>query len=100
MTKRLVPAVDEVIAVQWGPDKDAMLGAAEFLGSRGMQFDIKFTSPEDKRRGIDVYPELHLFDDRFRVHVVTRGLWIVVYPGFRQFRVVTTERLQADYEEK
>lgn len=97
--KRLVPVDHEVTAVQWGPDWDGMLLAAEHLGNMGMLFDIKFATPEDRRRGVDIYPELIILDDRFRSHTVTHGLWVVVHPGYRQFRVLSTAELQAQYKE-
>ena len=98
--KRMTPLVDEITAVQWGPDWHAMLVTAEQLGEAGMLFDIKFASEEDRRRGVEIYPELHIMDSRFRNHVVTHGLWVVIYPGFRQFRVLSTDELKAQYKEK
>ena len=97
--KRVVPAPGDLVAVQWGPSWDAMLKAAEKLGEAGMLFDIKFASEEDRRRGVDIYPELHIMDTRFRNHVVTHGLWVVIYPGYRQFRVLSTDELEAQYKE-
>ncbi|MBM4570318.1 hypothetical protein GS534_24365 [Rhodococcus hoagii] len=97
--KRVAPAPGDLVAVQWGPSWDAMLKAAEKLGEAGMLFDIKFASEEDRRRGVDIYPELHIMDTRFRNHVVTHGLWVVIYPGYRQFRVLSTDELEAQYKE-
>ncbi|AEV52028.1 hypothetical protein [Rhodococcus phage REQ1] len=98
--KRLVPAVEEITAVQWGPDWKSMLQTAEQLGERGMLFDIRFATEEARRRGVDIFPELHIMDTRFRTHVVTHGLWVVIYPGYRQFRILSTEELDAQYKEK
>lgn len=98
--RALEPVVTEVTAVQWGPDWNAMLVTATHLGEKGMLFDIKFASDDDRRRGVNIYPELHLLDTRFRTHVVTHGLWIVVYPGYRQFRVLNSEELAAQYQDK
>lgn len=97
--KRVVPAPGDLVAVQWGPSWDAMMRAAEQLGEAGMLFDIKFASEEDRRRGVDIFPELHILDPRFRTHVVTHGLWVVIYPGYRQFRVLSTAELEAQYKE-
>ena len=63
-------------------------------------FDIEYASPEDKRRGVDVFPELHIMDSRFRQHIVTQGLWIAIHPGFRQLRILTAEQLELEYEDR
>lgn len=96
---RLTPVAEGITAVQWGPAWKRMLEAAEHLGEKGMLFDIKFTSPEDRRRGVEIYPELHILDSRYRLHVVTHGLWVVVHPGYRQFRVLSTTELSSQYKE-
>jgi hypothetical protein len=78
---RLMP----VTALQWGPKWEDMEEVGKFLGANGFMFDIKLA---DERRGIDVMPELEVYDWRFVKHTVTFGLWIMVYPGTRQVRVV------------
>ena len=87
-----------VEVVSWGPNWDAMKDAAQKLGAMGIMFQIKWTTPEEERRGIDILPEIHLYDKRFRVHICTPGLYVVVHPGERNFRVVDKETLEAEYE--
>ena len=98
--KSLTARPVEVIAVQWGPEWNRMLETAESLGRLGFMFDIKYSTPEQRRRGVEIFPELTLMDDRFRPHVVTQGLWIAIHPGYRQFRVLTTKQLDLEYEER
>lgn len=86
-----------VTAVQWGPDVNGMMHAAEVLGNAGLMFSIKSTTPEEEARGIDILPELEILDQRFRKHVVTPGLWIVLHPGYRNFRVVDKATLDGEY---
>lgn len=86
-----------VTAVQWGPDYIGMMCAAEVLGNAGLMFDVKSTTPEEEARGIDILPELVILDKRFRKHIVTPGLWVVLHPGYRNFRVVDKETLTEEY---
>ena len=98
VVKRVVPVAHEVTALQWGPSWNDMLEAAEWLGSHGYMFTIKYASDEERRRGVEIFPELRLMDSQYRTHVVTHGLWIVAHHD-RQFRVVTTSQLLHDYRE-
>lgn len=68
------------------------------LGSRGIMFRIKHASPEERARGIDILPEIHLYDIRFRVHIATPGLFVVIHPGRGNFRVLDKETLEAEYD--
>jgi hypothetical protein len=63
------------------------------LGDNGFMFEMKLA---DERRGIDVMPELVVYDWRFHAHSVTFGLWLIVYPGYRQLRVV--DKATKDFE--
>ena len=90
LVTRLVPAE----AIQWGPTWDDMCQAAELLGRKGLMF--KIVQPQ-QRVGVDVLPELHVYDKRFRPHVVTPGLWIVIHPGYREFRVLDWYQIEREY---
>jgi hypothetical protein len=99
MSTRLRP----VVSAQWGPDWEGMSETAEFLGSQGIMFEIKTPSAEDEARGVDIMPELILYDNRFRKHIVTFGLWVVVHSkppnhrGAPPFRVVDHNVLAHEY---
>lgn len=95
----LAPVYDAVTAVQWGPSWAEMLSTAQYLGEQGYLFDIKFSGDVEKRKGANIYPELHLYDSHFRLHVITHRLWIVTYPGIRQFRVLDAKDLREQYRE-
>jgi hypothetical protein len=78
---RLLP----VTAVQWGPTWEDMDEAGKFLGEKGFMFDLHVA---DKRQGVDVMPDLVILDWRNCAHVVHWNDWVLVYPGYRQMRVV------------
>jgi hypothetical protein len=99
MIKKLVTREFETTAIQWGPKWEDMISAAKELGSRGMMFEIKQTSKDDLAKGIERLPELILHDSRFRPVVVTPGLWIIVHPGERNFRVLSSEQMSTEYKE-
>lgn len=86
-----------VAVVSWGPTWADMQDAARYLGAQGLMFQIKWSTPEEERRGIDILPELHLYDWRYRVVVVTPGLYVVIHPGERNFRVLNREMLEEEY---
>jgi hypothetical protein len=93
MSTRLVP----VTAVRWGPDWDHMKAAAEYLGSQGIMFQLITATEDQVARGVDVMPELVLFDAHYRPHQVVFSQWVVLYPGYRNFRVVDNQTLHKEF---
>jgi hypothetical protein len=92
-----VSHVVNVDVVEWGPGWYDMQVAARELGARGLMFRIKWSTPEDQARGVDILPEIHLYDSRFRVHVATPGLFIVIHPGRGNFRILDKTTLEQEY---
>ena len=89
----------DVQVFEWGPEWSDMQEVARQLGALGLMFQIKWTTPEQQRKGIDILPEIHLYDKRYRTHVVTPGLFVAVHPGTRNFRVLDRYELEAEYDE-
>lgn len=88
----MVPVAVEVAAMKWGPEHDQMQRVAEWLAVNGQTFDIRQSTPMSK-------PTLVLLDYRFREHVVSPGLWIVIHPGDGVFRILTDQQLELEYED-
>lgn len=76
-----------------------MMRAAEELGSKGLIFQIKTLGEDQVRKGIDILPELHLYDEHYLKHIVHPGRWVVVLPGYRKFRVMDLEDIRREYHE-
>jgi hypothetical protein len=97
IVKELSTRLTPVKAVRWGPDWDHMKAAAEYLGSQGIMFQLVSADEDQRSRGVDVMPELILFDAHYRPHQVVFSQWIVLYPGYRNFRVVDNQTLRAEF---
>jgi len=86
----------EIHAYLWGPDWKGMAECATQIGAHGLAY--RLVTHRDKTGDANMsWPELHIPDKRNRIHVVTEGLWVVVYPE-RDFRVVTTPELHSQYD--
>lgn len=83
---RLLP----VTAIEWGPSTEDMIEAGRYLGENGFRFELV---QKDPRRGVDVMPELVVYDWRELAQPVGYKQWILVYPGYRQLRVVDKETM-------
>jgi len=99
MSRELLTKMVPVVAERWGPSWEEMMSTAEKLGERGVMFEIKWVTPEQERRGVDILPELILYDYRYRKTTVTAGLWIVLHPGKSNFRVLTNEQIEYEYRD-
>lgn len=93
LSTRLIP----VKAVRWGPDWDHMQAAAEFISNQSVMYQLVTADQDQIDRGVDVMPELILFDAHFRPHHLTFSQWVVFYPGFRNFRIVDNQTLRAEF---
>jgi hypothetical protein len=86
----------EINAYLWGPDWKGMSECAFKLAGHGLPY--RLVTHQDKTGDANMsWPELHIPDSRNRIHVVTQGLWVVVYPE-RDFRVITQTELFSQYD--
>lgn len=83
--------------LRWLGGFDELQEVGQKLGTLGYIFEVRTPGhPLDQQA--NVYPELHIYDNRYRSHVATHGTYIIVGPGHRNIRVLDRMNYRAEFE--